>query len=613
MTKLSDYVIEFLEAQGMRDVFTVSGGGIMHLVDSLGRNRGMRFVCNHHEQACAIAAEGYARARDGVGVCLVTTGPGSTNALSGVPGAWVDSIPILVISGQVRRDLIADYSRVRQLGPQEINIEEMARPVTKTFCTLMDPLRVRFELERALWCATSGRPGPAWLNIPLDVQGATIDKNTLVGFNPPSAPVQSASIVRYARNVLSLLRSSRRPLLIPGNGIHLARASAAFQELVERWKVPVSPTLGGMDLLDDTHPYSVGRFGPIGQRHANFAVQNADLIIAIGTSMSLSTVGFNTEAFAPTAMKIYVNIDEGELTKARPAPDIAITADAREFLEASLSLPSPEWRTQLEGWWRACRQWRQKYPTVTDDYWNDQIHANSYVFADVLSKHATEADLIVTGNSLDAWSIYQSFRVRRGQRIFTNINFGAMGWDLPAAIGACISRENRRTILVTGDGSLQFNIQELQTIRHNALRIKIFVFNNKGYASIRTTQDSHFSGRLVGADAQSGVSTPSLEHLAAAYGFRYSYIATNADIDRVLAQALATEEPELCEVNIAYAQGRTPRIVSRRLDDGRMESGTLENMFPFLPADEVRSNMNMFVDDDVAAEPTTARWITRPS
>jgi len=593
--RVSDYVIDFLHRQGVEDVFMVSGGGIMHLTDSLGRHPGLRYVCNYHEQACAIAAEGYSRIRGTVGACVVTTGPGSTNALSGVAGAWVDSIPIFVVSGQVRRDLIADYSKVRQLGPQEINIEPMAQPITKYFVTIMDPARIRYELEKAAWIATGGRPGPVWINIPLDVQGATVDETSLTAFEPPASESGAAeSLDVAAARALDLLRHSRRPVIVPGNGIHLANAAATFARLVEHFGVPVLGTIGSTDLIHEDHPCFVGRFGPVGQRRANFAIQNADLILALGASMSLSSVGFNTDSFAPGARKVMVNIDPHEIGKARPVPDLGIVADVGSFMERLIALPAPEWGGALDPWRAACRSWRERYPPIAPEYFANRNYANSYVFADVLSDRLGEGDAVVTGNSLDWWSVYQAFKVRRGQRVFTNVNYGSMGWDIPAAIGACIARGRQRTVLVTGDGSMQFNIHELQTIAHNRLPLKIFVLNNAGYASIRSTQEAHFAGHFVGSDMGSGVSNPNFRHMADAYAMRYVSASTNDALAPAIASSLDGPDAVLCEVFIDPAQGRSPRVMSRRRDDGSMESGTLQNMFPFLPADEVSRNMRLF-------------------
>jgi acetolactate synthase-1/2/3 large subunit len=363
---------------------------------------------------------------------------------------------------------------------------------------------------------------------------------------------------------------------------------------VDRLKIPVCLTIGSMDLLGEAHPYCMGRFGPLGQRRANFTIQNADLMLALGSSLSLSTIGFNTEGFAPRAKKIMVNVDAHEIGKARPVPDLGIDADVREFIEQLLALQAPNWGGRLDPWWLACRYWRSHYQPLTQDYFADKEHVNTYAFGAALSDMLENDDVVLTGNSLDWWSLYQTFQVKDGQRVFTNLNYGAMGWDLPAAIGACAARTGRRTILVTGDGTIQFNIQELQTIAHNRLDLKIFILNNGGYASIRTTQQAYFGGHLVGSDTKSGVSSPSFKALAEAYGLRYSVIHNNDEIAAVAGSALAGLEPILCEVMVAYEQGRSPRIMSRRRADGSMESGTLENMYPFLPEEEIARNMNIF-------------------
>jgi acetolactate synthase I/II/III large subunit len=598
--RVADYLMNFLSDQGIRDVFTVSGGGIMYLTDSLGRHPHLRYICNYHEQACAIAAESYSRINGALGACLVTTGPGSTNALSGVAGAWVDSIPLIVISGQVRRDLIADYSKVRQLGPQEINIAAMARPITKYFTTIMDPTRIRYELEKAVSLAKGGRPGPVWINIPLDVQGAMIDASTLPGFERPGddQPGRGIELARLADQVLQLLSKSRRPVIVPGHGIRLGHSEASFGQLVERLQIPVLPTTGSTDLIHETHPCFMGRFGPLGQRRANFTIQNADLILALGASLSLSTVGFNSDSFAPGATKVMVNIDQQEIAKARPAPDLGIAADVGEFIEQMLALPAPDWGTKLDRWWGACRYFRTGYPPVTSEYFADSEHVNSYVFANALSAVLGNDDVVLTGNSLDWCSIYQTFTVKQGQRVFTNVNFGSMGWDIPAAVGACVARNRRRTVLVTGDGTFQFNIHELQTIAHNQLVVKIFVLNNSGYASIRSTQETHFDGLLVGADVRSGVSNPSFQAIAAAYRFRYASIRNNEELEPAIRSVLDGEDPVLCEINIGRAQKRSPRIMSQRREDGTMDSGTLENMYPFLPPEEILRNMQISRTDD---------------
>ena len=595
MIKLSDYVIEFLVKKEIKDIFLVSGGGIMHLLDSVGNNKDITYFCNYHEQACAIAAEGYARMNNHIGVCIVTTGPGSTNALSGIAGAWVDSVPVVVISGQVRRDLIANYDKLRQFGPQEINIIDMVRPITKYAVTVMDPVMIRYELESAFTHATSGRPGPVWINIPLDVQDAMIDEASLRSFALEN--VISAAGSNHPTSLVSqtihLLQKAQRPVLILGNGVRQAQADLLVSKFIETVKAPALMTIGGMDLIGENHHLCMGRFGPVGQRRANFALQNSDLVISLGSSLSVAAIGFDTRGFAPHAKKIMVNIDANELHKPSFTPDLAVQTDVKWFIEEFLRqvenirfYPSPKWQ-------EACCYWRKNYKTVTSDYLMDTQHVNSYVFADILSDMLLSDAVVVTGNSLDIASIYHSFKVKLGQRVFTNINYGAMGWDLPSVIGACVAQNNRRTILVTGDGSFQFNIQELETVSYNRLDIKIFVLNNQGYESIRATQNNFFRGLLVGADAKSGINNPNFEKLAEAYRLQYAYIANNNNIRSTLEAVLTTEGPTLCELNISYTQERSPKTMSVRHPDGTFESRPLEDQYPFLSREELTHNMNL--------------------
>ncbi|MGF6569903.1 acetolactate synthase-1/2/3 large subunit [Paraburkholderia sp. GAS333] len=592
--KLSDYVMDYLAVQGTDAIFTVTGGGIMHLVDSLGRSESIRYICNYHEQACAIAAESYARATGRPGVLLVTTGPGSTNALSAIAGAWVDSVPVVVISGQVRRDLIADYSRVRQMGPQEINILDMVRPVTKYAVTITDPATIGAELDKAFDIASRGRPGPVWINIPLDVQGAQIDLPAPCKLTRAES---IAPVVQDVARVVELLSKASRPALVFGNGVHYAGAECDARALADRLGIPVLTTLGGLDLIGDDHPLFAGRFGPGGQRNANFVIQTCDLLLTIGASMSVTNIGFNTDSFSPHSTKIVVNSDVEEIRKMRPTPHLGVTADAGSFIRA-LHEACVSRKFDLDADWPvACREWKQRYPTVTPEQRAEREYVNSYVFVDRLSECLSAGDLVLTGNALDAVSVIQAFKVTLGQRVYTNINYGAMGWDLPAAVGAAVARLSdpaARTILVTGDGSIQFNIQELMTIGLNRLNIKIFVLNNDGYQSIRATQTNHFAGHLVGADSSSGVGNPRFDSLATAYGLGYCRIENHAEMDARLAACLAEPGPMICELNVSPTQPRSPRLMSRRAEDGRMESPALEDMYPFLPKEEIQRNLQRF-------------------
>ena len=600
MIKLSDYVIDFLVQKGISDIFMVSGGGIMHLVDSVGRNKGMHYYCNYHEQACAVSAEGYARIKKGISACLVTTGPGAVNALSGIVGAWYDSLPVLVISGQVRRDLIADYSRLRQKGPQEGNVVAMAKPVTKYAKTILEPEKIRYELEYAFAQATSGRPGPVWLDIPLDVQGSMIEEDKLAPYDPQdSTPAQRrAKLSGDVRQVVEVLRTSKRPLLLGGNGIHLSQSEDLLHLLLERTGIPIVLPLTSKDLVAEDQPLYAGIFGATGQRRANFAVQNSDCILSLGAGLCCQKVGFNYNGFAPKAKKMVVDIDEGQLYHQPVKADLRVQADVREFMEELLHQLDHITLALSPKWIEACTRWKQRYPIILKEYYKDTKHVNSYVFMDTLADLLEKSDVLVAGSGLDTVSYYQAFKVKKEQRTMTSCNWGAMGWDLPLTIGACIANGKKKTVCVTGDGSIQWNVQELMTIRHYNLPVKIFIFNNQGFSSIRATQNAFFEGRFVGADRGSGISNPDFEKLAGAYGLGYEQIRNNEEIKKTAGRVLAAEGPVLCEVNIAIEQGITPKSSAFRREDGTFESKPLEDMAPFLPREEVWENMHLFDEDD---------------
>jgi acetolactate synthase I/II/III large subunit len=592
---LSDYVIQFLAEKGIRDTFLVSGGGIMYLLDSLARNPGVRYYCNYHEQACTIAAEGYARVTNGMGVALVTTGPGGANAVSALPAAWVDSIPLLVICGQVKRELIADYDKIRQIGPQEGNVVAMAAPVTKYAKSVRDPQSIRYELEYAYAQAVSGRPGPVLLELPLDVQGANIDPATLAGYTaPPRDP--RAGLSHTVAQVLDEIRRAKRPILACGNGIHRARAQEHLRAVLDWLRIPVILPLTAKDVLEEDHPMHMGVFGTAGQRRANFAVQNSDLLIAIGAGLNCQKVGFNIAGFAPKARKIIVDIDQAQLKYQVVLPDLPILADAADFLQEMLAQLTELPYASPCNWLEACERWKQRYPPVTDDYFAVPDFVNTYVFYDRLSDILDSDALMVTGNALDTTSYFQAFRTKKGQRTI-NSGWGAMGWCLPLAVGVCIGSGKRRTLCCTGDGSFQFNAQELLTIAHYRLPIQIFVLNNRGYSNIRGTQNNFFEGRFVGADPASGVGNPHFDRLAAAYDFRYSRIENHTNLEAGIRTVLAAEGPGICEINVSPTQGIWPKASAFRRADGTFESRPLEDMSPFLPREEVWENMHQFDEE----------------
>ena len=594
MILLSDYVIDFLVKKGITDIFLVSGGGIMYLLDSVGRNKKIKYISNHHEQASATAAEAWARTKNHISACLVTTGPGGTNAITGVAGAWVDSIPMIVISGQVKREVIADYSKYRQVGPQELNIIPMVKAITKYAVTVMDPNKIRYELEKCFYEATSGRPGPVWIDLPLDIQSANIEEKKIIFFVPPKKIKNKNELINNVKKVVEMLKKSKRPIMIAGQGVRLSGGQKILEELVSKLKIPVIFPINGLDLLPENNKQVLGKFGPVGTRRGNFALQNSDLVISIGASLNTASTGYDFKGFGRNAKKIMVNIDQGEIENKKITIDFPIVADAKDFIKEFLKqingidlIPNKKWSS-------VCLYFKNKYPSINPEYFKDKKNVNSYVFFDVLSDLLTNKDVLVTGISLDACSMYQAFKVKKGQRAFVNKNLGQMGWCLPASIGACVGNNYKRTILVTGDGSIQFNIHELETIKYYKLPIKIFIFNNQGYESIRSTQDNYFSGNYVGSNKDSGVTNPDFKLLARAHDFKYENITNNDQLVNKIKKTLKTKGPVLCEVNIAYDQKRMPRVSSFRRPDGTLESRPLEDMFPFLPRDEIYKNMHMF-------------------
>lgn len=598
--KLSDYVARTLARDyGVADMFLVSGGGIMHLLDSVGSEPGLRHHCVYHEQAAVVAAEGYARTSGRIGVALATVGPGASNAASGLLGAWVDSVPVLVLAGQVRTDLIADYTRMRQSGPQEANTLDMARPVTKYAASVRSAHDVRIEIDKAMYYAMSGRPGPVWLEFPVDITAIEIDETELAGWTPPHAVYDESSHVReQVRVVADAIRAAKRPLLVPGNGVRSAGAHDTLLDLLVETSIPAVVPFTAKDLMPEDNPGNIGVFGSAAQRRANFAVQNADLLVGIGAGFNVQKTGFNTAGFAPNAKKIVVDIDPSQLVDQKLKPDVPVHADVRTFLPALLEEFRARPARPAKRWLDACAEWKRRYPTITPDYREDVEHVNSYVFMDVLSDAMVEGEILVTGNGLDVVSAYQAFRVKAGQRVLLS-GWGSMGWDLPLAVGAAVA-SGGRVVLVTGDGSIQWNVQELLTIQHYALPVKIFVFNNDGYSSIRATQNAFFGGRFVGADRGSGVLTPDFSKVAAAYGMSYSRIENNAALADGVAAFLAADGSGLCELMLATEQSVSPKASAFRREDGTFESRPLEDMAPFLPRDEVYANMHLFDDGSAA-------------
>jgi acetolactate synthase-1/2/3 large subunit len=589
--KLSDYLASRVAALGIRHVFMLAGGGAMHLNDAFGHAEGLDYVCTLHEQAAAIAAEAHARVSGKLGVALFTTGPGGTNAVTGVTAAWLDSTPCLFISGQVKRADSARGSGLRQKGVQEIDIVSIVAPITKYAVTVDDPAQIRFHLEKALHLAFSGRPGPVWLDIPLDVQAAAIDPERLVGYTPPAAAPGLAA--ESVEQTVACLAAASRPILLVGNGIRLAGAAGELRALIDALGVPVLTTRLGADLVATDHPLHAGMPGSIAARGANFALQNCDCLLSIGARLDMALLAYAPERLARAAKKIMVNIDPAEIGKLGSSIDVPVAADAGDFLRAlAARLPALADRQQPWEAWRArCRDWKTTYPFVLPEQRRDPRGISVYAFSEALSERLAGDDIVLPGSSGVACEIFlTAMRIKSGQRVFHNKGTGAMGLAQPAALGACLAGGRRRTICIDGDGGFQMNVQELETIRRLDVPIKFFVIDNDGYASIRASQGGYFK-RLTGADASSRMTLPDLLAVARGYGIATVDLAEPSQMATAIDQALAGPGPVVCRVRTIPDEQRMPRVASMQLADGRMASMPLEDMTPLLPRDEFLANM----------------------
>ncbi|MGB8212226.1 MAG: thiamine pyrophosphate-binding protein [Anaerolineales bacterium] len=592
--RVSDYIAQHLVELGVQHVFMLTGGGAMFLNHAIGTHPSIKTIFNQHEQACAMAAEGYARIAGKPGVINVTTGPGGINALNGVFGAWTDSIPMLVISGQVKRETYLrsyDLPDLRQLGDQEADIVSMVRGITKYAVTVTDPLEIRYQLEKAWYLVSAGRPGPCWLDIPIDVQSSQVDEATLKGFNTPQvSPDIQDKLRKSVSFTLEKLKQASRPVILAGTGVRLAGAVELFNEVVHKLGIPVT-TAWTHDLIASDDPVFCGRPGTIGTRPGNFAVQNSDVLLILGSRLNIRQTGYTWRSFARAAYKIWVDIDPAELSKPTVRPDFPVAADAKAFLqEMSRQVNENGWdAVSYSDWLVWCRERQVRYPAVLPKQRVFNGAINPYHFMEVLFEHLDADDVVVCGNATACIVPFQVAKLKLGQRLFTNSGSASMGYDLPAAIGAACARDGKRVMCLAGDGSLQLNIQELQTVIHYRLPIKIFVLNNHGYLSIRTSQKNFF-GVGVGESPESGVTFPDILAVAKAYDIPALKIDM-ADFDSSIQEALVMPGPVLCEVVLDPGQSFEPRQSSRQLPDGRIVSAPLEDMFPFLDREEQARNL----------------------
>lgn len=593
--KLSDFIFEYLNtAYGINKVFMISGGGAMHLNDAVGKNKNIQYLCNHHEQASAIGAEGFARIAEKMAVVVVTTGPGGTNTLTGVIGQWLDSVPVLYISGQVKYETTIDSCKnlsLRQLGDQEINIIDIVKPVTKYAQMLKNPLEVKQKIDEAVYWANEGRKGPVWLDIPLNIQAALIETENLLEFTPPLIE-KTNGLETQVDELLQLLNRAERPLIIAGNGIRLAGARELFLDLIEKYKIPVVSSFLGCDIIPSAHPLFIGRVGTIGNRPGNFAVQNSDLLICLGTRNNIRQISYNWKAFARAAKKVVVDIDAEELRKPTLEIDLPIVADAKDFIQTWMNKLQNYAKPDFSNWIKWTQERKHKYSAHLPEYknLNEKVHPYHLLFE--LTKLLKNDDIVVTGNATPSIVYFQLGEIKSNQRVLWNSGCASMGYDLPAAIGACFASDNKRDVIcLAGDGSLQMNLQELQTMMEHQMPIKLFILDNQGYISIKQTQENFFNGRQTACGPNSGVSFPDFTKIAKAFGLPTVIIDNHTDLSLKLAEILSTKGPLVCHVKLLPDYKFLPKTASFQKPDGSMVSRPLEDMFPFLERAEFLQNM----------------------
>lgn len=594
--KLSDYIWNYIENIGVKHVFMFPGGGAMHLVDSLGKNKNIENITLMHEQACSMASETYSRISNNIGVTLVTTGPGGTNAITGVAAAWLESTPCIVISGQVKTSDLKLDTGVRQKGNQEIGIVDIVGSITKYAKTITEPNEIKYHLDKAVYLAMNGRPGPVWLDIPLDIQAKMIELDELESFNLIEEKAENIQLKEAVSKTINILKKSKRPVILAGQGIERGNGKEAFRTLIETMKVPVLTSWIATELLEFDNKYNMGKPGMVAARYSNFTVQNSDCLIALGTRLDPAMIGYEHEKFAPNAKKIIVDIDENEINKLNTEIDIKVISDATEFiLELTKQLKEAELSINVSDWISKCNHWKEKYPIVLDEYNNDDNGVNPYFFIDKLSDELNEDDLILPGSSGAGIDIFWlTFKNKRNQRLLATGSLGSMGYGIPSSIGGCLASNKKRTICIEGDGSLQLNIQELASISGMNLPIKIFVLNNGGYLSIMNMQKSHFDSNFVGANKKSNLFIPNILDVAKAYGLKTFSIDSHKDICGKINEVINTEGPVLCEIITNPNVPIQPKVVSTVQSDGSMKSKPLEDLWPFLNEDELKlNNLNL--------------------
>jgi len=588
--RVADYVIKFLEGKKIDTVFTVSGGGSIFLCDALYKAKKLKYIPCHHEQAVSFATESYSRIKNKPGAAIVTTGPGGTNCTTGVACCWIDSIPSLFISGQVFSNQTIGDTGTRQIGVQEFDIINMVKSSTKYSVMIKNPNEIKYHLEKAYYLSTQGRPGPVWIDIPANIQNANINEKKLKMFKPNKKKVKNNLLDHKIKKIAKLLSKSDRPVLHLGHGVKIARGEKYLRKIINKYKIPFALTWNASDLIESDHPSYIGRPGAFAERGANFIIQSCDLYISVGSRLPFMVTGYNAKDFARKAKKIMVDIDKQEINRSQINLDDKICCDAKYFLKTLLKF-LPKKIDLSKKWLSYCKNIRQKYPIVLDKFRKQKRTINSYHFIDELSDVLKKDDVIVTDMGLSFVGTHQAFKIKKGQRLFTNSGHAPMGWGLPAAIGAYYATKKKRIICLTGEGGLQLNVQELATVMHNKLPIKIFIYNNGGYLTIKQTQQLGFNSRIMGSNSKSGLSFPNYKDLAKSHKINYTSIAKGKNLKSKIKKILSGTKPVICELILDHNQEQMPKAINKRMPNGKSIATKFEDMYPFLPANEIQKNI----------------------
>jgi len=585
--KLSDYVVSYLENKGVSHVFGVTGGGAMHLNDSLGKSKKINFIMTHHEQAAAMASEAYSRETNKIGVCQVTTGPGGTNAVTGVTGAWIDSIPMIVISGQVGSKDMINNLKIRQRGVQEINIIDIVKPITKYAKTILDENKIKYELDKCFYYSKSGRPGPVWLDIPLDIQAKKIKHKSLVSFKAKKKSLERK--IDY-KKILNLINNAKRPSIVIGNGVHLSKSHKELVKLTNYLKIPILSSWNASDILPSKREY-VGRFGIFGDRASNFCVQNSDLLLVLGSRLSQPQTGYNMNIFAPDAKIIFVDIDINESNKFNGEGNIYIKKDLKEFMSKFISFLKKK-QTHIkkhESWNNTNLKWKKNYPVVLKKYKKEK-KINSFYFINELAKITKSNTSIVTDMGTSFTCTMQTFKCKPNQRLYTSSGLAAMGFGLPGSIGAAFGSKNREIICIAGDGGFMFNIQELQTVLYYKLPIKIFVLCNNGYLTMKLMQKKNFKN-LIGSSPTTGLSWPDFDKVAKSFGLKTYTLNNTKQFDKNFKKIFNSNRSFLCQIQMSDFQKLIPRLQTKMSSEGKFLPTPIDNLYPFLPEQEYKKNI----------------------